>query len=194
MLNIEIENDAIKTFELDVIEGYADDFLLPVSVVRTSEKVVLHYCTEGYVPLCAYSFRGELFSVFSVLRQYVRCLTEARDKLLRPDMLFDRGDMIFTDPRSGAVRLVYGAAGKAGKADMTGESGNSVSGNGYSDIVCALMPLLSELSALSSIVGAKSAMAEIAGHIKAHNPKFEDIMKIIEQTERKWNYVQPVRP
>jgi len=179
MIRMEVQRDTVYPHEIAVISGYADSFLLPVSVVEEGSLINLIYSSDGHVPLCAYGFRGELRTIFSVIRAYLRCVRKASDKLIRCSMICNDGAMIFIEPSSGDIKLVFGRNSKE-------------EDNHYSDISRALMPLLLELSQLNSIVGAKSAMSELAKKIKARNPGYNEALMLIEQCERKWNIMQPV--
>ena len=180
MLKLELDRSEVFPHEVAVIAGYSEGFLLPASVIEHGERVDLVYENEGYISLCAYGFRGELGFVFRFLRAYLRCLRDAQDKLLRCEYIYSDGSMIFIRPADDKVRLVFGYAESGEPAD-----------NSYGQISRSLMPVLSELSGLNSIIGAKSAMSELAKKIKYRNPGYSEALMLIEQCERKWNIMQP---
>jgi hypothetical protein len=179
-------------FEVNLPEGYlarhervaiglgAGKFLLPATIVEDADGTRLMYRTEGFVTFREYGFHGDLYRMFRAVKGYVRKIYEAQDMLLRPGRIFRSGDRAFVSAEDCGVRLAYGAEDAEGSA--------------YDVYTEALMPVLSELSAKSSVTGAKTAMTQLAKKIRSANPDYETAIRLIESVERRWNYMQPVGP
>jgi hypothetical protein len=179
MLKIELNENDLYRHERIVLERCASGILLPVSCVCEVGRVCLLYATEGYVSLAEHGFRGDLASVFRALKGYAHCLTDAQDMLLQPEKVFRDAERIFIRAADGAVRAVYGR--------LDGDEGGGTKGA----YVTAMLPLLGELSKRTDIVGAKAAMTQTAKKIRSANPGSNELLKILEMTERQWNCIQP---
>jgi hypothetical protein len=178
MFTVDLEEGYLARHERMALELGAGEFLLPATIAYEGGRTKLMYQTEGFVTVKEYGFHGDLYRLFRALKGYVRDIYAAQDMLLSPGRLFRTGDRVFVSTEDCAVRVAYGAQEPERSA--------------YGHYTEALMPLLAELSAKAGVTGAKSAMMQLAKKIKAANPGYETAIKLIESTERRWNYMQPV--
>jgi hypothetical protein len=199
MLVIELSEGQLSGHERRAMEQGAGSFLLPLTMATGGGRVKLMYQTEGYVTFAGYNFHGDLYRMFRAVKALAGKVFETQNMMLRPDRLFTSGDRVFVSASDCGVRMVYGAGvgcADAGHADVDGADGPTASAHGgaYGAYTATLLPVMAELASKTGVTGANTAMVQLATKLKSANPGYEDTIKIIESTERRWNYMQPVGP
>jgi hypothetical protein len=180
VLTINLDGNSLSRHERAALERAESACFLPFTITDDGEDTKLMYLTEGFITFKEYDFHRDLYRMFRAVKGLAGRIFEVQDMMLRADRIFKSGDTLFISANDCGVKVVYGAEKKEGGV--------------YGVYAETLIPALAELSSKTAVTGAKPAMTQLAKKIKSANPDYENVIKIIESVERRWNYMQPVGP
>ena len=176
---VAVSSKTIQPYELKIVTEYKPDFLPAVTFVKSENSSALLYSKENLMPLVDFVKARDvsLSFIFALMTGYIRCLSEAQDKMLNAKLVSsdtERGVFVY---RSGAyqiggpainVKAVWGADSVLDEREK----------------ICRVAALLARLD---RVMGANTAMERLISIIRSGNPSLKYCLAAAERVCRDWN-------
>ncbi|MCL2493657.1 MAG: DUF6382 domain-containing protein [Clostridiales bacterium] len=176
-ISISIAELGSAPYEVRMLATERLPFLLPVTPVIMDGSARLLYACEGAAPLAQIGDqRGlDLNDLFILLRGYLLCLADARDRLLNTAHIGSdpqRSVFVLSGEKLCApdVRVLYGPD------ELSDEN----------DKICRVADAL---AAHRGIMGAEPALGAFSRRARERTPTLSACLKLAESVQREWNYV-----
>ena len=176
---VAVDGNAIHPHELITVAEKKPDFLPQATLVRSGDRSAILYSKNDLIPFSAYGERQEgidLGIIFTMLSGYLRCLIEARDRMLNTSL-------VSSDPEKGVFVIRQGNVIRIkalwGMDTLPDEK----------DKICRIIAVLSKRD---RVMGAGESMKRMIEIIRSGNPSLKTCLAEAEKVSREWNrIVQP---
>lgn len=208
------ENALLYSHEEKILCRYANELILPLSIVRDEFGEYIDFLVDGHVVFNRYNF-SNLGSVFAVLTSLVEFYISVQKHLLDPFRFFSEKEKILICCENMRAVPLFGKERRTelglshhtyiprnrnqyiSQEIMQGDESQGYAIQENVSLVFPekevdlILPVLIELSRLNAVVCAKDAMESIYNKIRGTNPGLKDILRIVRDTQREWNLIMP---
>ena len=177
---IAVSEKTIHPHELTIISEAAPAFLPQVTLIQAEGgRSALLYSKNDLVPFSSYvkyRDRMDLSHIFAMLTGYIRCLIEARDRMLSTSLISsdtEKGVFALQTGEGIIVKTVWGA-------DAVPDENEKI------------MRIASVLAKCDRVMGAGTSMERMISIIRSENPSLKNCLAAAERVRREWNRIESV--
>lgn len=193
IIAIAVSDADIHKHELEIVTEAKPEFLLPVTLAQSEERKALLYSREGMTPVSRFGEGMDisLGGIFAVITGYIRCLLEARDRMLNTCLVSsDPENGVFVAQQDSCLGVSPGLSASSGLRVLTVWGADTVTDE--NEKICRIAAALSRRE---RVMGAKAGTERLIEIIRSENPSLLNCLKAAERVCREWNrIVQPDRP
>ena len=178
---VAVSSKTVQPFELKIVTDYKPDFLPPVTLVKSENNRALLYSKEDLVPLAEFVRAGDvsLSLIFTLITGYIRCLSEAQDKMLNTGL-------VSSDPEKGVFASKSGSYVSVGADTKVKAIWGTDSVSNEREKICRIAELLARLE---RVMGARTAMERMIDIIRSGNLSLKNCLVAAERVCREWNRI-----
>lgn len=173
-VEITLDQGMLRAHERAIISNHVCGSVLPVTILRADGKDRLVFLADGYHSASGWPF-SSLGQMLRGVKACIRGVRDAENHLVASSRLSFDPDEVFLCRRAASACFVL--AGRTDTRPLTvGEM---------------LLPVLEAWKGHEGIIGAESAMEELSRQIKEKQPDADELLKLAEALELKWNRIHP---
>jgi len=173
---IAVSEKTVHPYELIIVTEASPGFLPHVTLVQAEGRSALLYSKNDLIPFSAFvkcRDKMDLGILFSMLTGYIRCLIEARDRMLNTSL-------ISSDPEKG----VFASQTQEGVSVKTVWGADAVPDENEK-----ILRIVSVLSKCDRVMGAGTSMERMTQVIRSGNPSLKNCLAAAERVRREWNRI-----
>ena len=181
IIAIAVSEKTIHPHELRIVSEASPAFLPQVTLAQSEGRSALLYSKNDLIPLSSFvrcRDGMDIGVVFALLTGYIRCLIEARDRILNTSL-------VSSDPEKGV--FVFGADAEPGARICI----KTVWGmDAVPDENEKILRIVSVLAKCDRVMGAGASMERMTSIIRSGNPSLKNCLAAAERVHREWNRIE----